>query len=114
MQTTTTTSTKELQDEILSFIAAGAQTADGALQERTYARLHHVIQNHFDGSPNQYSRERMDWRIMQRFFAHIFTQGEARARMGEELYAEMAYILDPPPVKMSPNPSTESPKAVRE
>ena len=108
------TSTNELQHQMLSFIAAGAQTADSALQHQTYARLHHVVQNHFTGFPNQHSRERMDWRIMQRFFAYVFAQGGACARMGEELFAEMQYILDPPPVMMSPDPTTESPIALHE
>jgi len=103
MQTITTTSAKEMQDQILSLIVAGAQTADGALQERTYARLHQVVQNHFTDAPNHYSRERIDWRIMQRFFAFVFAQGGAWASIGEELYAEMEYVLDPPPVKMRCN-----------
>lgn len=93
MQTLTTR--KELQDRILSFVAAGARTADGALQERTYARLDQLVRTHFDGSPNQRSFERTDWRIIQRFFAHIFAQGISWAHIGEELDDEIQYLNEP-------------------
>jgi hypothetical protein len=115
MDTLTATNRKEIQDQILSFLAAGAQTADGALQERTRARLHQLVHNHFDGSPNQHSGERIDWRIIQRFFAHIFAQGTtAWARIGEELYDEMQYLHDPPPMKKNRNSAAKSQKTIHD
>lgn len=99
------TSTKEIQDQILSSIAAGAQTADGVLQDRTYARLQQLVQNRFNGSPNEHSFERLDWRIIQRFFAYLFEQNSAWAHIGEELYGEMQYLHEPPPLKRSHQPA---------
>src|SRR6266568_9000396 len=100
MELLTTTLRTDLRDRVLSFLAAGAQAADGALQERTYTRLHQLVQNHFDGIPNQHSYERLDWRIMQRLFTHLFAPGTpAWARIGEELYNEMQYLHEPPPMR---------------
>lgn len=98
------TGAKEIQDQILSSIAAGAQTADGALHERTYARLQQLVQNRFDGTPNEHSFERLDWRIIQRFFAYLFEQESGWACIGEELYGEMQYLHEPPPTR-SPQPA---------
>lgn len=97
MLTFTSTSTKEVQDQILSFISAGAQTADG-LRRRTWDRLHQVVKNHFDNTTNQHSFERIDWRIIQGFFSHLFAHGPAWARIAEELYPAMEYIDEPLPI----------------
>jgi hypothetical protein len=94
-----TAANPKVVQEILAFVMAGAQSTDGALQQRTYARLHQLIQNHFDGAANRKSCERIDWRVIQRLFEFVFAHGTTEWRqIGEELYAEMQYVDDPPPV----------------
>jgi len=92
------TANQKVIQEILAFVLAGTQSADGALQERTYVRLHELIENHFDGSTNRRSWERLDWRIMRRFFEYVFAHGTMEwTQVGEELYGVMHYLGDPPP-----------------
>jgi len=93
--------TKEIQQQILSFLLAGVEQANGALQHRTYLRVHQLVQSHFLGCPNQHSAERLDWRVVQRLFGFIFSHGTpAWKRIGEELYDEMAHLDEPQPMPM--------------
>jgi len=89
----------EIRERILDFLVTGEKQAAGALQQRTYAQLCLVVEHYFDGIANTHFYQRIDWRIVQQMFAHIFAQATAaRAwdRIGEELYGEMQYLHDHP------------------
>jgi hypothetical protein len=92
-----TAANRKLIQELLAFVVAGAQSADGALQQRTCVRLHELIQSHFDGSTNRHSCDRLDWRIMQRFFEYMFAHSTMEwTQVGEELYGVMQHLGEPP------------------
>jgi len=95
-------SESDIRERILLFLESGAKQATGGIEGRTHARLHELVEHYFEGSPNQHSYERIDWRIVQRLFSHIFAQGateKAWAPIGEELYGEMRYLHEPKPVE---------------
>jgi hypothetical protein len=87
----------EIRETIVCFLTSGANHANGALQQRSYAQLQLIVERYFDGVPNEHSYARIDWRVVHRLFCYIFQQTTSDVGwkcIGEELYGEMEYLHD--------------------
>jgi hypothetical protein len=115
MRTSTLSPTRDadIRRQLLSFLRADAERATGPLAERTYERLQRIVEQYFDGVSNHHSYDRVDWRIVHRLFSYIWQQDAAKntqawGQTGEDLYGEMRYLHDHPPIPRK-SPSTPLP-----